>query len=571
MKLERCLAVSDAEAARAEQARAEYQRALSGAPRRARPPAHADARSASRPPTGIGDLRAAGAADREHATRSTRSAGPPSRCLRPAEDGLPASVQLVGKTGRRRARSGGREPAGIPHSRDGRTGDAADNHIERCCVPPYLPPSVSACSHSLPPRRRRSLCGCRAEESARLPAARRRAGRQRPSPARRPSPGIPFPARSATSFSSRRARPSARAGSSTRRAALTSPVAAPTVMLPWITGNPHALFARVRGITASATTPWSTPFGFDMVPGSRRNRCRASRGCCAGRRSKARTATRSGSSTSTTRRPRWKPSSPTSWTSASSTPFTARPAGPAVRWRIRALRTDRTDNNMQTRQNGLPAVGYGPWSPVYNSTNPPYVGGPIKLGHTVSDVVSAGDAGSPAHRLMPAFTFSGDQAERRHECGALPRLCLHGPAMPQPCLCKRRDRQPRLRAAPVRTTLAARLAGSTARGTCRYLSDGSEPDSYTFDGLKVQSTELKSAATPTTAVPADSDSGSTVSRRRSAAGPDRQRRPRRPGRPLGHGLAGQRLLLDRHSRRGRFAGSVEDQYGSQRPRSAAPV
>ena len=38
-------------------------------------------------------------------------------------------------------------------------------------------------------------------------------------------------------------------------------------MLPWITGNPHALFARVRGITASATTPWSNPFGFDMAPG----------------------------------------------------------------------------------------------------------------------------------------------------------------------------------------------------------------------------------------------------------------------------------------------------------------
>ena len=53
-----------------------------------------------------------------------------------------------------------------------------------------------------------------------------------------------------------------------------------------------------------------------------------------------------------------------------------------MRWRIRALRTDRTDDNKQTRQNGLPAVGYGPWSPVYSSTNPPYVGGPIKLGHT---------------------------------------------------------------------------------------------------------------------------------------------------------------------------------------------
>src|SRR5919199_5638577 len=47
---------------------------------------------------------------------------------------------------------------------------------------------------------------------------------------------------------------------------LTTPVAAPTVTLPWITGNPHALFARVRAIKASSSTPWSAPFGFDMEP-----------------------------------------------------------------------------------------------------------------------------------------------------------------------------------------------------------------------------------------------------------------------------------------------------------------
>jgi hypothetical protein len=38
-----------------------------------------------------------------------------------------------------------------------------------------------------------------------------------------------------------------------------------------------------------------------------------------------------------------------------------------------------------------------------------------------------------------------------------------------------------------------------------YLSDGSEPASYSFDGLKVQPSELATPATPTTAVPADSD------------------------------------------------------------------
>ena len=236
-------------------------------------------------------------------------------------------------------------------------------------------------------------------------------------------------------------------------------------MLPWITGNPHALFARVRGITTSATTPWSTPFGFDMVPGPAPKPLASEPGLL-----------------------RWSPiegadgyevwfvdiNNPTpkmetvftnvlderefytfhrtaSWTST-------------VRWRIRALRTDRTDNNMQTRQNGLPAVGYGPWSPVYSSTNPPYVGGPIQLGHTVSDIVSAGDAGSPAHRLMPAFTFSGDQASDGTSAELFrvyvftDRQCLNR------VFASAVIGESRLRAAPVRAALAARLARSTTRG-----------------------------------------------------------------------------------------------------------
>src|SRR5438034_7759082 len=38
---------------------------------------------------------------------------------------------------------------------------------------------------------------------------------------------------------------------------LKSPVAAPTLTLPWITGSPHALYARVRGVLDSTTSPWS--------------------------------------------------------------------------------------------------------------------------------------------------------------------------------------------------------------------------------------------------------------------------------------------------------------------------
>jgi hypothetical protein len=294
---------------------------------------------------------------------------------------------------------------------------------------------------------------------------------------------------------------------------LTTPVAAPTVMLPWITGSPHALFARVRGITATATTPWSKAFGFDMEPGVAPKPLPSEAGLL-----------------------RWAPIEGADgyqiWFVDINNPApkmvtvftnvlderefytfhrTASWIG-TVRWRIRALRTDRTDDNKQSRKNGLPAVGYGPWSPVYSSSNPAYVSGPIKLGRTVSDVVSTGDTSSPAHRLMPAFTFSGDQsidgtsAELFRVYVFTDRQCLNrvftsavvgGPAYaPRPF-------------GPL--SLPTALSSlPTARST--YLSDGSEPASYTFDGLKVTPTELASPATPTTAVPADTDSnpGSTV-------------------------------------------------------------
>ena len=48
-------------------------------------------------------------------------------------------------------------------------------------------------------------------------------------------------------------------------ATLTTPVAAVPIALPWITGSPHSLYARVRGISgAGAAGPWSSSFGFDM-------------------------------------------------------------------------------------------------------------------------------------------------------------------------------------------------------------------------------------------------------------------------------------------------------------------
>src|SRR4051794_40855294 len=46
-----------------------------------------------------------------------------------------------------------------------------------------------------------------------------------------------------------------------------TPVAAPSLALPWITGNPHSLYARVRAIRAGGgTSPWSSEYGFDVTP-----------------------------------------------------------------------------------------------------------------------------------------------------------------------------------------------------------------------------------------------------------------------------------------------------------------
>ena len=298
---------------------------------------------------------------------------------------------------------------------------------------------------------------------------------------------------------------------------LTTPVAAPLITLPWINGSPHALFARVRAIKPSSSTPWSAPFGFDMEPSAAPKPLASEAGLL-----------------------RWTPiegadayqvwfvdvSNPTSkfetvytnvlderefYTFHRSPSWTS-----TVRWRIRALRIDRGPMDAPSRQNGIPAVTYGPWSSVYSSSNPAYVTGPISLGRTVSDVVANGDPSSPAHRLMPGFTFTGDtaidgtKAELFRIYVFTDRQCLNrvftsaiigGPAYaPRPY-------------GPL--ALPSNPSGIPA-ARASYLRDGAEPASFAYDGLPIKTTESEPAATPTTAVPSDSDSTSATS---TPAGP----------------------------------------------------
>lgn len=185
-------------------------------------------------------------------------------------------------------------------------------------------------------------------------------------------------------------------------AALTSPATAVPLSLPWVTGSPHSLFARVRAVRAGSVTPWSRAYGFNMrwptlptpiesYPGLLR--WTPVEGATAytvwylfpDGTSKKVTVT-----TNVVDEREW-------YTGHQGSSFSGK-----IKWRIRAER-----RLYGARTNGLPAVSFGPWSPIYSTTNPAFAGGPFKLLGTASDVVATpGD--QEAHRLAPAFLFSGN-------------------------------------------------------------------------------------------------------------------------------------------------------------------
>lgn len=281
-------------------------------------------------------------------------------------------------------------------------------------------------------------------------------------------------------------------------AKLKSPVAAPTTTLPWITSMMHA---RVRAILPNDVTPWGAPFNFDMAPPAPPQPLPAYPGLL-----------------------HWTPVEgadgyevwlidvpvkkvvftnvlderefytfhrTSSWTGT-------------VRWRIRALRYDRDGDQ---RQNGIPVTTYTQWSDYYSSTNPSYNGGRISLIGTLSDVFSAaGDGAAAAHKLMPAFVFTGDQtldgrsAELFRIYVSTDSGCLNtvftSTIVGSPAYAPRPFNGP--------LGLPATSQGITD-ARARYLAAGAEPEGSMADGGSVRPNEALPAASPTVAVPMDSD------------------------------------------------------------------
>ena len=262
-----------------------------------------------------------------------------------------------------------------------------------------------------------------------------------------------------------------------------APVEAPGITLPWITGNPHSLYARVRAITPDGATPWSTNFGFDMVAPAAPTPLPSYPGVL-----------------------RWTPvpgaagyevwlvdvpkfvgvttnvlderdfytfHQSASWTST-------------IRWRIRTMRWDveYAGSTGTGRYNSIPTVQWGPWSPIYSSTNPPFTGGKISLTGTVSDVFSDGSDTSPAHELMPAFLWTGNQALDGTAAELFRVYVFSDKQCINPVFVSSVVGSPAYAPRPYGSLNLPTTAQALTNARNQYLFDGMEPPGYMYDGTR---------------------------------------------------------------------------------------
>jgi uncharacterized membrane protein YgcG len=179
-------------------------------------------------------------------------------------------------------------------------------------------------------------------------------------------------------------------------APLRVPAVSVDVALPWFTGQPYALYAHVRAITAKGPTGWSEPFAFNMRWPSVPTPLPTQPGL-------VRWAGVSGA----TGYQVWYPDVDKVFSVHTNVAdlrefYTLHSWYTTVNWRVRAVR-----RVFGTVPNGLPVVSYGPWSPVYQATNPGFATGALHTTLAVSDETSDG-AKQSAHELMPGLVYSGD-------------------------------------------------------------------------------------------------------------------------------------------------------------------
>lgn len=179
------------------------------------------------------------------------------------------------------------------------------------------------------------------------------------------------------------------------------PAVSVDLALPWFTGSPYALYARVRAVGTKGPSAWGKSFGFNMQWQSRPAPLAAPSGLI-------RWSTVEGATGYQVWYPQIKKSFTTNTNVADQRELFIFHRDNAewwshVQWRVRAVR-----RVSGTIANGIPSVSYGQWSPTYLSVNPALKTGRITLNSALSDAAST-RATARAHELMPGLSFSGDQ------------------------------------------------------------------------------------------------------------------------------------------------------------------
>lgn len=174
------------------------------------------------------------------------------------------------------------------------------------------------------------------------------------------------------------------------------PTVAIPLALPWMTGTPYSLWARVRAVTAKGVSRWTSPYGFNT-----------------------RWANTPRAQPSPAGLMRWSPVEGATgynvWLLAPNKVIATKTnvadereiwsfhQDPAitgvVRWRVRAVRT-----KVGNSANGIPSVSYGPWSPVFVELNTPLAASQLATSTMASDAYS--DVPAP-FKLMPSLSFGG--------------------------------------------------------------------------------------------------------------------------------------------------------------------
>ena len=290
---------------------------------------------------------------------------------------------------------------------------------------------------------------------------------------------------------------------------LKTPAVSVPVALPWLTGNPYAVYARVRAITRDGVSPWSANFGLNVRWSNVPQPIATYPGM-------SRWSVVAGATSYQVWFPDIRKIVGMRTNSVDHREFYAFHQQPAfsgtVRWRVRAVRS-----LYGKIPSGLPAVSYGPWSALNTTTNPAIVDGTVVPSLAAADTTVSNATTPSLHQLTPGFSFAGTRAANGTPA-ALYRVYVFSDSD-----CVNVIHRGSIVASPAyvpRTTGSLRLPltpSEVTKATTTYLKDlrkgEGEAQQFMFDSAKVSSTEsdpepAKQAATPASEGTGTSGTGS---------------------------------------------------------------